>query len=536
MTRPAGAPEVKMTNRSIRFTDEQWERLTESALERDLSVSEVLRELADAMTSSECADCGHDHGTEVIAIDDPVGDGETVVVVDLETDGDDAPEGEAGKIATIVGHGLLSESEDPETQAAVIRVRELLAEGAVGVSVSLDLNPDEMPSPETIARLQEEEKWDELAELMDKVHYRIRHLAIVDTAAFADAHLVLNDDGSVSGPMVFEGPWTGDERLIPFEKIDLDASPFPIPILWDREEGDHSGMTVGAINTAERLEGDMRAVAAAAHMLTPDVTAEDVQAVTAAAGPTGVFPARFFEPFKSKGPVPLHVDAPDPETGLRRVWGTLAPKGVCHRSDMGACFKFPGDVDKEHGGFHTGAVITLDNGKTMRMGALTSGGLHVDTRLAQKGVGWREANRHREDSSKVFAMGRAWADAQGHLQFSGVLAAKVTPEELLQNLACGPSVELWPKGRGLTLTGAHMVPTQAWPVVASAGPSVVMASGVPVEVEDAEEIVRELEAEEAIVDLTNLSGIMESQARIEKALALLVSDKIAEIPDEDPAD
>lgn len=429
-----------------------------------------------------------------------------------------------GQESAIIGSGQLSESEDPTTQAAIVRVEELLTEGAVGVSIATDLNPDDMPDPDVIDQLIAEERWDELDTLMAGVTIRPRHVAIVDTPAFSDARLTLNDDGTVSGPVAFEGRWTGDVRRLPYGSLTWDENLLPIPIIWDRDDGDHTGVTVGFIDTLERQDGVTSAMSG------PVVETADVEAVTAAAGFTAL-PARLFAKFTATEATPLQVSAPD-TNGLRRVWGHAAPKGVCHRSDMGACFQYPGDVDPQHRGFHTGALVSLDDGTSVRVGALTAGGLHVDTGLARRGVGVREVNRHREDTNTVFAMVRAWEDPFG-LAISGVLAADVTPAELLKVLATAPSVELWPSGRGRTLVGIHMVPTPAWPVAASAGGSAIeFSTASPITVEDSEALAHQ---SETAADGLQVAGLVESLARVEKALALLVADKIADIPDPDLA-
>src|SRR5690606_3358616 len=95
--------------------------------------------------------------------------------------------------SAIYGKGRLSTTEDDATKALLTRVRELLREGAVGVSIAHDMNPDDMPSKDEIDALIDAEKWDELDELFASITIRPRHVAIVDTPAFSDARLTLND-------------------------------------------------------------------------------------------------------------------------------------------------------------------------------------------------------------------------------------------------------------------------------------------------------------------------------------------------------
>lgn len=446
--------------------------------------------------NGECADCG-----DPSLAADPAPD-----------DGEPTEDPDSTKTAAIMGIGSLSESEDPETQAAVLRVRELMNEGAVGVSIMHDLNPDDMPDQSVIDALVDAEDWDGLDALFADIHARPRHVAVVDTAAFSDARLSVDENGVVSGPVTFEGMWTGDQRMLPYGVLTWDDDLLPIPIIWDREDGDHSGMTVGSISSLERVDGVVSSMS--------PLIEED--AVAAAAGTTAL-PAAYFKQFKADKAMPLKVEAPDAQ-GRRRFWGTAAPRGVCHRSDMGACFQYPGDVDKELRNFHTGFEIALDDGTSVRPGAITSGGLHIDTNLARRGVSARDVNRHREDSNKVLSLVRAWDTPHG-LDVSGVLAANVTEDQLLQAMAGSPSVELWPSGRGRTLVGVHVVPTPAWPVVSAAGSSLEFSSSQSIEIEDPP--VEET-ALVASVEKFDLTEMYDSLKRIEMALGLLVSDNIAD--------
>lgn len=473
------------------------------------AVAAILQQLSAALgvqapshvtlntTEPPCTTCGdgHDH-----AMDDEPPDND-------ETD---------TRTAAIFGIGLLSVSEDPETQAAVTRVRELLTEGAVGVSIRHDMNPEDLPAPELIAQLEAEERWQELEDLFKDVRARPRHLAIVDTAAFSDSRLVLNDDGTVSGNVAFEGLWTGDVRRLPYGVLVWDEDLLPIPIIWDRSEGDHTGTVVGSITSLERIDG------VTSSMRYPDISEDQIQAVTAAAGFSGsLFPSEYFAQFRATELMPVHIGEPD-TNGLRRIWGHAAPYGVCHRSDMGACFQYPKDVDKDHRGFHTGAAVTLSDGKKIRVGALTAGGMHLDLRkLARQGVSLKELNRHREDISKVLGMVRCWEDQFG-LAFSGVVPPDVTRSDLIRAMAGAPSVELWPSGRGRTLSGIHIVPRPAWPVTASMGEALEMTSTQEIVVDDVDSAPDDVDLESSEPVAT--STVLESLARIESALALLTQD------------
>jgi len=443
------------------------------------------------------------------------------------------------RTAGIIGTGTLSESEDPRTQALVARVQELLREGAVAVSIKHDLHPE---VAERLAALEpkpddDEEtmmkKMVEANEIYENADIRPRHVAIVDTAAFSNARLTLDDDGyAVSGPVTFEGIYTGDVRTLKYGSLQWDDELLPIPIIWDPDNNDHDGVVVGCINTLERVDGMETAVRPEA------VSGEDVEAVTAAAG-TSALPAAYFADFKPKKAVPLTIGGED-ENGLRHVYGIAAPKGVCHRSDMGACFQYPGDVDQKHRGFHTGQEITLSDGSKVRVGALTIGGKHVDANLARQGVNFREVNRHRDDANTVFAMVRAWETNFG-LAISGVVMPGVDRDTLMRALTLAPSVELWPSGRGRTLVGIHLVPTPAWPVAASAGDTQTLTQPEHVHVINPEggfcadcgehfEDGFPPEKDKPEEDPATLEEIMASLKRIEKAIALVAEEALTDVP------
>lgn len=441
---------------------------------------------------------------------------------------EDSPEEspEDKKTAGIVGNGSLSQSEDEHTKALVARVQELLREGAVAVSIKHDLHPDVSAALADVGDTDIEKA----EEIMANAKIRPRHVAIVDTAAFSNARLVLGDDGfTVSGPVTFEGLYTGDMRTLEYGSLEWDDDLLPIPIIWDRQDNDHDGAVVGYINELERVDGMTTAVRP------ESVTEDDVEAVNAAAGSSSLS-AEYFADFKPTKAVPLTVTEED-ANGLRRVYGIAAPKGVCHRSDMGSCFQYPGDVDPAHKGFHTGQSVTLSDGTTIRVGALTIGGKHIDPSLARKGVGFQDVGRHRDDANTVFAMVRAWDTAFG-LAVSGVVMPGVDQDTLFRAAASSPSVELWPSGAGRTLVGVHLVPTPAWPVAASAGgESQSLTTQDHVHVIDPEggyctecgdEVPQQQEQE--LEPDERFARLEASLKRIEGALALLAADAMTDVP------
>ena len=410
-----------------------------------------------------------------------------------------------GPTAAILGYGSLSDSEDPATQAAVQRVRELFADGAVGVSVGADMDPASMPDKEVLDDLLAKEKFDEIEKLLADVPMRIRHVAVVDTAAFSDARLTLSEDGSVTGPVTFEGIWTGDMRFFPVNSFTWE-NVLPVPMIWDRQDGDHTGTVVGMFHSFERVEGERSSARPAS---------VEQDALVASAGGVLKYPAAYFAEQNLRAQTPLTITQPD-ANGLRHIFGHVAPHGVCHRSDMAPCFTYPGDVFSDHRQFHTGAVVDLSDGTSVRVGAITLGGGHINPRLAREGVTASEVNAHRDNANTVFAMVRAYDDPYG-LAVSGVVMPDIPPAQIMRAQSCAPSVELWPANGGRTLVGAHLVPTPAWPVAASLGSSVELSAGDSVVVQEPEP-----EPEPEPVD----DPVLASLQRLESAIALLVANSV----------
>jgi hypothetical protein len=382
----------------------------EQAAEKDVTVSQFLRDAVTAYTDTPCDSCG-----ECV-----VCGGE---VLELET------HATTTDTATIIGYGSFDETSNPEVQALIERAKELLAIGAVGVSVATDLDPDDVGDLDTV----DEDR-------LDAAHQRLRHVAIVDTPAFSGAFLDVTVDNALAGPMVFEGIPTGDLRSIgPVDTINLDDSLLPIPVIFDIEDGDHTGVVVGHIDRWERVTGIVGAEAAP---LVASLTDES-------------YPSYLFS---EPEPTAMTVSAPD-ANGYRRYSGIIAPAGVCHKG-MRGCYTYKGaSLDY----FHSGARIPLDDGTYTRVGPLMFGDLHADGSK----MDYAEAlTRTNEDARTVAAMGRVFAHPKGAL-FSGVL---MPDADVMRVQACAPSVELWPDHRGkLELKTALLVPRPALPVAASLG-------------------------------------------------------------------
>jgi hypothetical protein len=399
------------------------ERVHELAAERDVSVSQFLREAVEAYTPpcdscGECSVCG-EHRLDLEQLD------------------------ESAATATIMGYGAWSETTNADVQALIDRAKELLAEGAVGVSVATDLDPADLPTnPDDVTE-----------EHLMSAHQRIRHVAIVDTPAFSGAYLTEGSDGTLSGPLVFEGAITGDVRAIgPVGTFNLEAIDGRIPIIFDLQDGDHTGTVVGYIDRNERVDGIFGATEAPI------------------AASVGAYPAYLF---KQPEPGPMTVSAPDAQ-GYRRYSGIIAPTGVCHKG-RGGCYTYKGaSLDY----FHSGASIPLDDGTMIRVGPIMFGDLHPDGSV----MDYRQAlERTNEDARTVGAMGCVYAHPKGAL-FSGVLMNDVDP---MRVQACAPSVELWPDNRGkLELKTALLVPRPAFPVAASIGAGVQLAEAEPAIVDE----------------------------------------------------
>jgi len=363
-----------------------------------------------------------------------------------------------GDTASIVATaGELSGSSDPDTQAAVRRAVELLTDGAVGVSIRWDFDPEDFDglTPEDI----DEMEWEEFEEMLSDASLRVRHVAIVDTAAFAGAKL------SITGTLAL-----------------------------------------------------------------------------AAASSVPALPAPHFGQWKAKGLQPLTVDLDG------RVWGIVAPSGACHRSDLSGfkgCYLYPGEADSSLSQFHT-KQAWLDDGRLVRVGTLTFEGLHA-VRTGSRWGSVEEMQRHREDSTSVFALVRAWPTPYG-LAVSGTVVDGLTRQQVMQAIGCGASVEMW---RNRTV-GVHLAPTEAWAVAASAGEGLAegevieFTTGVKLE---AGEGVEEAVADEANAEATfftagassgsatdvRVEAIERSLSRIERALADLLIDRMAAAIPEPPA-
>lgn len=71
----------------------------------------------------------------------------------------------------------------------------------------------------------------------------------------AAAEIAENPGLPIEGIIAVEGTPSGDGRMLERGSVTWDEAVLPVPLIWDRQEGDHSGMTVGAIAEVWR-DGD----------------------------------------------------------------------------------------------------------------------------------------------------------------------------------------------------------------------------------------------------------------------------------------
>lgn len=450
-----------------------FSRLKNGVMPSEAKLTQILEWIGDEKLA-HCPTCPDE--AEELDLDAEAEALETTEELADETETDEeladeteATEPEDGKVNSVFAIGSLSNSDDPETQAAVARVRELLAEGAVGVSVALDGHPEDVKLISE-APFDEETGEPQLPEGF-VMRQRLRHTAIVDTPAFSEARLVEKEDGSLEGEIVFEGVYTGDGRTIELNSLDLEAGNLPHPIIWDRQDGDHTGTVVGYITEIERREASSSVSAR---------TVLDDEVITASMSPMEL-PAQFFKKTAPAKAEAMRISKPD-ANGYRTIYGLAAPNGVCIRNSM-KCWTWPGDKDKTHRHFHTGTLLRLDDGSNIRVGALTIGGAHLDGALASQGVGARDISNHRDNANRVFALVRVWESRFG-LMMSGVIPPDVTNGDIARALACSPSVEFWPEQGGRTLVGLHLVPTPGLPVLASTGSAQHFVTDFKIEMEE----------------------------------------------------
>ncbi len=181
-------------------------------------------------------------------------------------------------------------------------------------------------------------------------------------------------------------------------------------------------------------------------------------------------PRHWFEDPKLDGPTPIAV------TAEGRVMGHIAAWGVCHAGIGNQCVMAPRSATS-YKYFLNGTVITAD-GTAVRVGKITSGTGHADTRL-----GWVPASDHYDNTGTQAAIGVPGEDRWG-IWFSGALVPEADDTDAAM-LRRSPLSGDWRRINGnLELVAALAVNTPGFPIVslnASGEPDVLCAAGVILE-------------------------------------------------------
>jgi hypothetical protein len=234
-----------------------------------------------------------------------------------------------------------------------------------------------------------------------------------------------------------------------------------------------SDETLRAFRAARTMNAFRTASAAATEVVEPPAPTEVVEAgcveceatvdpddgplsaSIVAAAAVATYPPEHFEVWDGgKENTPLQV------TKDGRVFGMVAGTGCFRNGDTSSCFKYEKDPDPKMSNFHTGSV-TLDNGEVIRVGALVAGTMHANTTMTLQ-----EQRRHHEDTSRAWALVRAFEDSRGRLCVTGSVIPGLDPTFQAQAASSPISIERWPVPgvRGTTLVGAVSVISPAWPV------------------------------------------------------------------------
>lgn len=170
---------------------------------------------------------------------------------------------------------------------------------------------------------------------------------------------------------------------------------------------------------------------------------------------------------------PLTVDEPDPETGLRRVYGHMAGWFSCHTGVMGRCVT-PPPSKTDYAAFHLGGVMT--SAGVIRAGHLSMGCGHANTTGRER---IEDVRAHYDGGPGAVraATVRAGEDAYG-IWFAGYVPPEVTDAQIEAFAACSVSGdwrEVW-RGNGLDLVACLAGVTSPGFPIASA----LAAAGLPV--------------------------------------------------------
>ena len=343
---------------------------------------------------------------------------------------DDAEGSDGAEAVRLMGEGLLrGVSIDPDDWEMILvdtTITEADMEAAEAELASL-LAAAGDPDPGDAAGVVIYE--DEAGAVVERLtRGRIRAATLVDTPAFIDAVITLDD----------AAPAAEDEPEAPAPEEPAEAEPVAASAHAHDAGGCGCGGTCGGCGTRPA------AVVASATPLPPA--------------------AAFTDPGLGEL-TPLTVDGD-------RVYGHIAGWSTCHTgSPNGACVTAPRSA-ANYAYFRTGVVET-DQGD-VPVGQLTLGGGHADLSLSYRG-----AAEHYDDVTTAVADVTAGEDLHG-IWVAGMLRPEVTEADVAALRAASPSGDWRNIGGNLELVAVHAVNVPGFPVarVASGRPSALVAAGV----------------------------------------------------------
>lgn len=324
---------------------------------------------------------------------------------------------------------------------------------------------------------------------------------------------------------------TGDGRMIAAGALEWDLEVEGVPIIWDLDDGDHTGQIVGRLDTIVDSGGTLDVsgrlfalgpveldrlvnlisenaigwslglddVESETRWSEPDVVEEkdgtvvvrhtrerELTTVTharvrhLALVDTPAFPVA--RPVLGQAPEPLAAAAqmhPYPASHFER-WESRLPVPLQVTRDGKVWGHAAGD-GCFRGNQGVCAKYTVDPDPAMRNfhtgtleldnGEVIRVGTLTGASLHADPKDHRVSSQraHHENTSTIWAKVIAWDDARGRLCITGSVVPGLDPVVLAQVAGQPVSVEKWPIPgvRGVTLVGAHTVNMPAWPVVAS---------------------------------------------------------------------
>jgi hypothetical protein len=319
------------------------------------------------------------------------------------------------------GTGMLDGSD------AASEAERLIANGA---GVSIDLPPDRMAliDPQTFEEVDpaEVDMGDVLAgKYLTGIGGKIAAATIVTVPAFEEAEIALTEEDSVLIASAYGQHVMDDEPL-----------------------------------THEQIRAAFEGIGVLTDKIRQSYTDEEFTLVAAAA-PLKPDRSWFDDPSLS-GLTPLTV------TKEGRVYGHLADWDGCHTGFSNVCVP-PFRSSTDYAYFNTGE-IECDDGTLVAVGKLMfsmDGGKHAPTSL-----GFAEASKHYDDSTKVAAFVRAGTDRYG-TWLAGALRHGLSEEEVQHVRSHPPSGDWRPiPGKGTELVAAFCVAVGGFPI-----PRAMVASG-----------------------------------------------------------